>query len=180
MGKVLGLREAEEPFAAALLQDMAVPTLAKEAPDAYRKLLKVRAENYNRVRLSVLENHVFGWTHAEVAEIMARQWHLPEVLAELIQVHVDGEQWSGVARQEPGKLAVSLSALLPATADPRWGERDAFQEYYTKVCPNDGPSTEKLLAQVDEEYSEFAPILRTSVPEVSLVDSFTAAEPVAS
>ncbi|HYW79154.1 MAG TPA: HDOD domain-containing protein, partial [Thermoguttaceae bacterium] len=29
MGKVLGMSEAEEPFAAALLQDMAVPLLAK-------------------------------------------------------------------------------------------------------------------------------------------------------
>jgi HD-like signal output (HDOD) protein len=179
MGKVLGLQQAEEPFAAALLQDMAVPILAKEAPEAYAKLLKVRAENYHRVRLSVLENHVFGWTHAEVAEIMARQWHLPEVLADLIQVHVDVERWSGAPEQEPGKSAVSLSALLPATADPQWGERDTFENYYTKVCPTDGPSIEKLLAQVDEEYGEFAPILNVSAPEVSLVDSFTAAEPIA-
>jgi HD-like signal output (HDOD) protein len=180
MGKVLGLCEAEEPFAAALLQDMAVPILAKEAPDAYRKLLKVRAENYHRVRLSVLENHVFGWTHAEVAQIMARQWHLPEVLADLIQVHLDVEPWSGVPEKEPGKLAVSLSALLPATADPQWSERDTFEDYYTKVCPADGPSIEKLLARVDEEYGDFAPTLNISAPKVSLVDSFTAAEPVAS
>ena len=159
---------------------MAVPILAKEAPEAYVKLLKVRAENYHRVRLSVLENHVFGWTHAEVAEIMTRQWQLPEVLADLIQVHVDVERWSSAPEAEPGKSAVSLSALLPATADPHWGEREAYANYYAKVCPSDGPSIEKVLAQVDEQYAEFAPILNLTAPEVSLVDSFTAAEPVAS
>lgn len=179
MGKVLGLGEAEEPFAAALLQDMAVPLLAKESPEAYLKLLKVRAENYHRVRLSALENHVFGWTHAEVAETMAQQWHLPDALADLIKVHLDVEPWSSVPEQEPGKLAVSLSALLPATADPQWSERDTFEKYYSKVCPAEGPSIEKLLAAVDEEYGEFAPILNITAPEVSLVDSFTAREPVA-
>ena len=179
MAKTLGLKEAEEPFAAALLQDMAVPILAKEAPECYAKLLKVRAENYQRVRLSVLENHVFGWTHAEVAEIMARQWHLPNVLADLIQAHVDPDPTKCAVEREPGKAAVSLSALLPATADPQWGERDTFEQFYTTVCPSDGPSIEKLLALVDEEYAEFAPILRISAPKLSLVDSFTAAEPVA-
>ena len=74
----------------------------------------------------------------------------------------------------------ALSAFLPATADPQWGERDAFKQHYTKVCPNDGPSIETLLAQVDEEYGEFAPILNITAPAISLVDCFTAAEPVAS
>ncbi|MHC4404456.1 MAG: HDOD domain-containing protein [Planctomycetota bacterium] len=179
MGKLLGLPEAEEAFAAALLQDMAVPLLAKEAPEVYEKLLKVRAENYSRVRLSMLEDHVFGWTHAEAAGIMARQWRLPEALADLIQVHLDVQKWSGVPQQEPGKLAVSLSALLPTTTDPRWGERDTFEDYFSKVCPADGPSITGLLAKVDEEYDEFAPILQLSAPEVSLVDSFSVVEPIA-
>jgi hypothetical protein len=132
------------------------------------------------VRLSVLENHVFGWTHAEVAEIMTRQWHLPEVLADLIRVHVNDEQGSGLPEQEPGRVAVSLSALLPATADPGWGERDSFEEYYNKVCPKDGPSIQEVLGRVDKEYGEFAPVLRISAPEVSLVDSFTVVESTAS
>jgi hypothetical protein len=159
---------------------MAVPILAKAAPEAYVRLLKVRAENYHRVRLSVLEKHVFGWTHAKVAEIMARQWRLPEVLADLIRVHVEGGQSSDLLEQEPGELAVSLSALLPAMADPCWGERDSFQDYYTRVCPTDGPSIEKLLGQVDEEYGEFAAILRISAPEVPLLYSFVSAEPISS
>ena len=51
--KLLGMKEAEEPFAAALLQDMAVPLLAKEAPRLYVKLLEARDEG--KIRLSFLE-----------------------------------------------------------------------------------------------------------------------------
>lgn len=180
MGRVLGLREAEDLFAAALLQDMAVPLLAKEVPGAYVKLLRVRAENYSRVRLSMLEDHVFGWTHAEAAGIMARRWDLPEALADLIRVHLDVERWSGAPQQEPAKLAVSLSALLPTMADPQWSEREIFEDYYSKVCPTGGPSTAELLAEVDKEYGDFAPILQITTPEVSLVDSLTALKCIAS
>ena len=42
-GKMLHLDEDDDPFAAALLQDMAVPLLAKEAPEVYRQLLLTAA-----------------------------------------------------------------------------------------------------------------------------------------
>ena len=42
-GKLLGLKDAEDLFAAALLQDMAVPLLAKEQPQRYLKLLEARS-----------------------------------------------------------------------------------------------------------------------------------------
>src|SRR6187401_549314 len=38
-GKMLGMKEAEDLFAAALLQDMAVPLLAKEMPEQYLQLI---------------------------------------------------------------------------------------------------------------------------------------------
>src|SRR3972149_6854802 len=54
LGKLLGMKDAEEVFAAALLQDMAIPILAKETPQLYTKLLDSRKQG--QVRLSVLEN----------------------------------------------------------------------------------------------------------------------------
>src|SRR5438874_5360682 len=81
-GKQLGLKEAEDLFAGALLQDMAIPLLAKEQPTKYLKLLEARREGESR--LSDLEREEFGWTHAEAAGFMARQWSLPEEFAQLI------------------------------------------------------------------------------------------------
>jgi HD-like signal output (HDOD) protein len=172
MGKVLGLDQAEEPFSAALLQDMAVPLLAKEVPDAYTKLLGARTESNARVRLSTLEQHVFGWNHAEAAGIMARQWDLPDAFATLIEDHLDIERWSNVPREEPGKLAVSMSALLPTTSDPIWTECASFEKYYQKVCPPQGPSMVEMLRTVDKEFSDFAPVLKIAEPATSLIDSY--------
>ena len=174
MGRVLGMTEAEEPFAAALLQDMAVPLLAKEAPEAYLKLFDARHNSDNRIRLSTLEQHVFGWNHAEAAGIMARQWSLPENFAVLIEDHLAVDQWATRVSREPGKLAVALSALLPTTGDAAWTEHSVFEYYYQKVCPLGSPSLPELLGQIDQEFAGFAPVLRMSIPPNSLVDSYEA------
>jgi HD-like signal output (HDOD) protein len=170
MAKMLGLKEAEEPFAAALLQDMAVPVLAKEAPRLYLKLLQAR--DGGRLRLSHLEKRIFGWTHAEAAGMMARLWNLPEGLAALLENHQAIEHWAARADTEPGKLAVAFSALLPATADPTWSECELFESYYRKVAPAGSPAVAELLEQIDRRFADFAPVLRLSTPRKSLVDSF--------
>jgi len=169
MAKLLGMKEAEEPFAAALLQDMAVPLLAKETPGLYVKLLEARQGG--KVRLSSLENRVFGWTHADAGGIMARQWNLPDGFAVLVESHPAIERWAGEAQSEPGKLAVALSALLPAAADPTWTDREEFEDYYRKVTPNSAPDVAELLDEVDQQFAQFAPVLKLATPSRSLVAS---------
>ncbi len=171
MAKILGVTDIEEPFAAALLQDMAVPLLAKEAPDAYNKLFGVRQQD-TRMRLSLLENHVFGWTHAEAAGLMARNWKLPEAFASLIEAHLDVDNLAANAPQSSGKLAVALSALLPATSDSGWAECPHFEQQYQAVCPARAPAIAELLEQIDTEFAEFAPILRVTAPECSLAGAY--------
>ena len=172
MARLLGLSEVEETFAAALLQDMAVPLLAKEVPDTYNALFGARNSSNSRLRLSTLEQHVFGWTHAKAAGMMARRWNLPEAFAVLIEDHLEVEQWVSKAASEPAKLAVSMSALLPTSADSNWLECGTFEEYYRKVCPAGGPAMPEILALVDREYAEFAPLLKLAVPGRSLVESY--------
>jgi len=178
MGKLLGLKEAEEPFSAALLQDMAVPLLAKEVPAVYEKLLEAREDG--KYRLSFLEDQVLGWTHAEAAGIMARQWNLPDQFATLVEYHHAVDRFVGEKDSEPGKLAVAMSALLPTTADPIWQEATVFEGHYQTVCPAGGPSVVELLEATDREYAEFAPVLKLSTPGKSLVDSFNEVAAVAS
>jgi HD-like signal output (HDOD) protein len=170
IGKLLGMKEAEESFAAALLQDMAVPLLAKELPDVYVKLLEAR--ELGKVRLSHLEEQALGWTHAEAAAIMARQWNLPDGFAGLVEGHLTVERWISRAESEPAKLAVAMSALLPATADQSWHECGALEEHYEKMRPAAAPDLAELLAQVDQEFTEFAPVLKLSTPRKSILQSF--------
>lgn len=167
---VLGMKEAEEVFAAALLQDMAVPLLAKERPEAYAKLLEAR--NQGQRRLSAMERQVFGWSHAEAAAIMARQWNLPEGFAVLIENHLDVDAWAAHPETDAPSLAVALSALLPTTTDPTWVEYSQFDAAYQRVRPAGAPEVGELLERTDEEFAEFAPVLKLGRPAKSLVDCY--------
>lgn len=170
MAQMLGMAEAEETFAAALLQDMAVPLLAKEMPGAYESLFGAQGKASPRARLSRLEEQVFGWTHAEAAGVMARQWNLPEAFAVLIEDHLAIDHWAAHADSEPGQLAVSLSALLPTAHESSWSEFSLFDRYYRQVQPAGAPSIEELLKRVDSQFAEFAPLLKIRTPEHALVD----------
>jgi HD-like signal output (HDOD) protein len=170
--RILGIKETDEVFTAALLQDMAVPLLAKELPDAYSKLFDARLKSAYRFRLSELEVYAFGWHHASAAKIVAQQWNLPETLAQLIEVHLslDGEKAS--IPVDPKNIAMGMSALLPAVDDSAWGEFEKFESLYNQSRPLDGPPIEQLLAQIDKEFVEMAPMLRIPNPQVSLLEHY--------
>ena len=168
--KLLGIKEPDEQFAAALLQDMAVPLLAKENTKSYVELLAARKNG--RVRLSHLEKQSFGWTHSEAAGMMARQWNLPEEFAAMIENHHAIEQYVANPQANPGKTAVALSALLPTVADPEWTECRLFEQYYDQTVPRGSTTVAEMLAQIDEQFVNFAPVLKVSSPRKSLVECY--------
>lgn len=166
-GKQLGMKEAEEVFSAALLQDMAVPMLAKELPKEYLSLLEARQQGQGR--LSDLENERFGWNHAQAGAKMARSWKMPEGFAELIERHVNFGAVSPPRPLEAGQVAVSLSSMLPSVSDSRWNECGLFVENYRRVSQAGGQSVTDLLTQIDREFRDFAPVLKLNAPAKSLV-----------
>jgi len=172
LSRQLGVPEAEETFAAGLLQDMAVPLLARKVPDAYNRLFEARRASNHRARLSRLEEHVFGWTHAEAAGVVAREWHLPETLSALIQDHLSLEQHLSQSNVDLGKLAVAMSALLPAIDDRDWSEFPRLEAAYEQIRPLDGPPIEEVLRRVDAEFSDMAPLLRIALPQTSLAEKY--------
>jgi HD-like signal output (HDOD) protein len=167
LAKLLGLKDCEEAFSAALLQDMAVPLLAKELPKEYLELLEAR-QALGR-RLSDLERERFGWTHAEAAAAMARGWKMPDDFAALLDNHAKVDDLLSAAAAKPDQIAVAISALLPSISDERWTECAHFETVYNKVRPADGPTMQELLAQVDQEFVEFAPVLKLTAPAKSLI-----------
>jgi HD-like signal output (HDOD) protein len=166
-GKLLGMKEAEELFAGALLQDMAIPLLAKEQPERYLQLLEARSQGESR--LSELERTEFGWTHAEAAGQLARMWSLPEEFAQLIEAHTRLDEFLETGCTDPGKLAVSLSALLPVNHDHQWQDREKFLAAFEKLAGNKGKKIEEVFAQIDAEFVGFAPVLKLATPAKSLV-----------
>jgi HD-like signal output (HDOD) protein len=170
LARIFAAKEPEEAFSAALLQDMAVPLLAKELLATYGKLLKAREEGKHR--LSCLEERTFGWSHADAGALMARHWNLPEKFALLIEGHTAIDRWTTSADADPECLAVALSALLPPLADPVWLDSAKFESCYGHVAPSGSPSTLDLLKQTDQEFNDFAPVLKLAVPGKSLVEAY--------
>jgi HD-like signal output (HDOD) protein len=169
IARLLNLKETEEPFAAALLQDMAVPLLAKQFPEQYAELL-VRRDGGHK-RLSDLEHERFGYTHAQVAGQMARHWNLPESNAVLIEQHTEIEQVISQVAARPAEAAVALSAMLPAMRDENWPEVVEFEGYYQRALPR-GPALGEVLGKTDVEFTDFAPVLKIPSPAKTLVQCY--------
>ncbi len=166
LGRLLGQADSEDLFAAALLQDMAVPLLAKELPEEYDKLFQGRRGG--QTRLSDLERERFGWTHAEAASILARRWSLPEEFADLIEYHTSFEQLL-TEGATAGQVAVSLSALLPSVQDSTWHEREQFIDAFCRLTQSPEAALQPLLAEIDAGFEEFAPVLKLGMPTQTLV-----------
>ena len=168
-GKLIGLREPDDPFAAALLQDMAVPLLAKELSEEYTALLEAREGG--KTRLSQLERERFGWTHATAAAQMARQWNLPDEFAALIERHTEIDVLMNERAPNGAEIAVAMSSLLPAVSDELWPDLSRFEGYLRQTAPAD-VSTLTLLEAIDAEFADFAPLLKITAPEKSLATRY--------
>lgn len=78
-----------ETFTASLLQDMAVPVLARARRDRY---VAVHAQwRSDGGSLAELERSEFEWDHAYVGATMAESWSFPDTLTESISGHHAGE-----------------------------------------------------------------------------------------
>jgi HD-like signal output (HDOD) protein len=174
-GKLLCLADSEDLFAAALLQDMAIPLLAKEMPNEYQELLEQRAGG--QVRLSELEQEQFGWTHATAGGFISRSWHLPERFSSLIERHTQLNQ--ALAEEDLDTLSVALSALLPPTVDDQWSEQERFVEVYERCAPESAAPLSEFFKAIDKEFEEFAPVLKLSVPAKPLAEWFDEAAAIA-
>lgn len=166
LGRELKLSNAEELFAAALLQDMAIPFLLKALPTEYEELLTRRTNE--RLRLSSLEKEIFGWDHAQAAASLCRNWHLPEDFAILIERHPALNELLDGATPRYDAACVALAALLPACKDNEWAEESEFFTGLERVCQNRTIDLVQIMQKVDESFEEFAPILKVNVPEKTL------------
>ena len=117
------------------------------APEAYGRFFFARCTSKHRVRLSQLEEHVFGWNHAMAAGVVARKWQLPETLITLIENHLAIAEDLFQSKSNFGKLAVAMSALLPADDDLVWMELSKLEAAYAQVRPLEGPFNGGFAAQ---------------------------------
>ncbi len=166
LGKALSLPEAEDLFAGALLQDMAIPLLLKELPEQYKDLLERRTVESRR--LSGLEQEYFGWNHADAAALLAERWKLPATFVNLIRNHTQLDELLEQGNDARGGVCVALASLLPCCHDTEWEEQDTFQAGFKKLVGLNPVDPKVLFKQVDEDAACFAPLLRLPAPSQPL------------
>lgn len=172
LGKALKLPNAEDLFAAALLQDMAIPLLLKELPEYYEPLIQRRSDE--GLRLSQLEQELFGWDHAQAAAALVRNWRLPEEFASLIERHPDLNALLDSNPPQRDAACVALASLLPACQDGEWTEREEFLAGLAKLKLTCGSNIADILTEADASFVDFAPVLKLAIPEKSLSQWFAA------
>ena len=168
LGRTLQLENAEDLFAGALLQDMAIPLLLKELPEQYEVLVERRAEEGRR--LSGLEKEIFGWDHADASAMLAQQWNLPEEFVALIAQHTKLEELLDAGPEKQGPACVALASLLPSCSEDGWDEYDIFMKGYSELTEQSADVLRETFEKVDSDTTEFAPILRLPLPKLALVD----------
>jgi HD-like signal output (HDOD) protein len=175
LGRELRLSNAEELFAAALLQDMAIPLLLKALPEQYESL--ITRQGKERIRLSSLEKELFGWDHAQAAAALCRNWRLPEEFAILIERHPALDELLDGPTPRIDAACVALASLLPSCRDDQWVEEEEFSAGLDRVTTARPLDLGRLLLEVDKSFAEFAPVLKIQVPEKSLSDWLTESAP---
>lgn len=173
LGRALKVPDADDLFAGALLQDMAIPLLLEQAAESYVPIIERRASEQRR--LSIVEREAFGWDHAEAAALVARNWNLPERFVEVIEMHTQLQPLLEAGRPAHRQACVAVASLLPSAADTEWEEQYEFLDAFA-VLTEGAVDLRDILSQTDAEAEDFSPLLRLPAPQRSLVSWIESAE----
>lgn len=145
--------DAELAFAAGMLQDCLLPALSNELYEPYLEFLGRSPHSMRRLVEFELER--YGWTHAEAAAAVMRNWGFPDDLVCCVALHHRG--LSLLTDPDFGRTsaaAVAVAALMPCALRQVPDGMDELQrlEQAWPAFRLDGISR-----QVEAEYQQLAP-----------------------
>lgn len=83
LSSALGMRGAEETFLCGLLHDIGKLLLLRHDAELYAEV----ASEVNDQKRAILEQDVYGCTHAQIGALAARRWNLPDTVSHVINNH---------------------------------------------------------------------------------------------
>ncbi len=105
--------DVELAFSAGMLQDFLLPVLTNELTDSYVAFLSDAGPR--SVSLAEFERKTFGWTHAEAAASIMRDWGFPDDLVCCVALHHRGLSILGDAHLgRTAAAAAAIAGLMPS------------------------------------------------------------------
>ena len=152
LGRISGCN-AEESFVIGLLQDVGLPALAWLSPDrvgCWTQLLNALPSERR-----ALERDIFGLTHEELGQWLARSWGFPQRLITVIGDHhtVDKYGQAGRAEQsadEAYKRVACVSDWIASyvTTEHKAVARDYTRELLQRVCGLGADTIDELIDRI--------------------------------
>ena len=123
--------DSDEAFTCSLMQDIAIPFLAKKWGDEYAEM--ITKTNTEQVRLSILEREKLGWDHSDAGAILTIGWNLGEMVGNVVSQHTDVDLAIHQSSEPSFASITALSALLPKVPDGKWFEAVPFVKSFLKL-----------------------------------------------
>ena len=159
--------EAEEAFAGALLQDVALPVLLTNWYEGYRKVYEKWQEDRSRA-LHEVEKEVLSWDHAQAGAWVLKNWKLPDVLVCCVGFHI--RPLAEIAELRLLKTpigVVALASLLPSVSRPENTRSIAENAPLLGLSPG---KVAAIAEEVLDSFEEFATCLGLTIkPPVEVV-----------
>ena len=159
--------DPDEAFICAMLQDMAIPILAKNWGNDYADM--IHKSNTMQVRLSTLERDRMGWDHAAAGAILARGWGLGDFVSNVVSIHTDSLfQTEHSSADIMGITA--LSSLLPKVPDHHWFEVLSFVDGFRRLFGPQLRDMDEILKTTDEQCEDLAGLINLGTAAKTLTD----------
>ncbi len=151
-------QSGDEPFIAALLQDIGMLVLIQQLGESYTTFLaEARQEG---IDIPKLELDTLGFDHAVLSARMLEAWSLPEILIRAVGSSRDSANWSELPEDELAlcqilHLADSISQLLTATRTNMLPVIFELGQQYREVSPT---QMEEFVLQLASTVAELAEV----------------------
>jgi HD-like signal output (HDOD) protein/GGDEF domain-containing protein len=174
--KAVGAREiaggiwnlpGDEPFIAALLQDIGILVLVQDVGEPYVQLFQRVMES--RGELASLEIATFGFDHTVLSARLLDHWQFPDKLVRAVGLPHDVERLLGLPREEQAlpqilHLAELLCQLLARERTEILPELLEVAERYRPLAPR---QLESIVASLQEKVQQLADVMSLKMPEGS-------------
>ncbi len=152
--------QGDDPFLAALLQDVGKLVLLQQLGEPYARFLsQVRAEAEDLV---TLERQSLGFDHRQLSARLLRQWKLPSLYTDVIE-------WESGRAEQPESDLVTIVRLANLVADlvsqHRLAVLPELLELGESTCQLTTAGLHDLVARLEPQVAQLADILRVGLGE---------------